>query len=149
MKYRTTILQSGKSATGIPVPEAVLEALGAGKRPPVRLTVNGYSYRSTVGSVDGRPMVGLNAEHRAAAGLEGGQAVEVAIELDTAKREVTVPPELAAALDADPRARRTFEGLSYSNQSWHALQVTGAKTDETRQRRIERSLQALREGRPR
>jgi hypothetical protein len=149
MKYRTTILRSGKSATGIPVPEAVLEALGAGKRPPVRLTVDGYSYRSTVGSVDGRPMVGLNAEHRAAAGLEGGQAVEVAIELDTAKREVTVPPELEAALDADPRARRTFEGLSYSNQSWHALQVTGAKTDETRQRRIERSLEALREGRPR
>ena len=149
MKFQSTIRQTGKTTTGIEVPESVVEALGAGRRPPVRITVNGYSYRSTLATVDGRPMVGLNADHRAASGLVGGQDVEVVIELDTQKREVTVPPELAEALDSEPRARATFDGLSYSNQSWHVLQVIGAKTEETRRRRIARSIEALRSGRPR
>ena len=149
MKFRTTIKQSGTTATGIVIPEAVMDALASGRRPPVKVTIGGYTYRSTVATVDGRPMVGLSAEHRAGAGVEGGQEVEVDVVLDTEKREVVVPPELAAALDAEPRARATFEKLSNSNKSWHVLQVTGAKTDETRERRIARSIDALREGRPR
>jgi uncharacterized protein YdeI (YjbR/CyaY-like superfamily) len=75
--------------------------------------------------------------------------VEVDLELDTAPREVAVPDDLAAALDAEPAARATFDGLSYSNKSWHVLQVTGARTEETRQRRIARSVETLRQGRPR
>ena len=75
--------------------------------------------------------------------------MEVDLELDTAPREVVVPDDLAAALDAEPAARATFDGLSYSNKSWHVLQVTGARTEETRQRRIARSVEALRQGRPR
>ena len=149
MKFRTTILQGGKTATGIEVPESVMEALGAGRKPPVRVTIGGYTYRSSVATVDGKAMVGVSAEHRAGAGVAGGDEVDVDIELDTEKREVTVPDELAAALDAEPRARSTFDALSYSNRSWHVLQVTGAKTDETRQRRLARSIEALREGRPR
>jgi Bacteriocin-protection, YdeI or OmpD-Associated/Domain of unknown function (DUF1905) len=149
MKFRTTIVQSGTTATGIEVPESVMEALGGGRRPPVRVTIGAYTYRSTVATVDGRPMVGLSAEHRAGAGVRGGQDVEVDVALDTEKREVAVPSELADALDAEPRARATFEALSNSNKSWHVLQVTGAKTDETRQRRIGKSIEALREGRPR
>jgi Bacteriocin-protection, YdeI or OmpD-Associated/Domain of unknown function (DUF1905) len=149
MRFRTTIKQSGKTATGIEIPESVMDALSAGRRPPVRVTIGGYSYRSTVATVDGKPMVGLSAEHRAGAGVEGGQEIEVDIVLDAEKREVVVPAELAAALDAEPRARVTFDGLSPSNKSWHVLQVTGAKTDETRERRIARSIEALREGRPR
>ena len=149
MKFRTTVLQSGRTATGIPIPESVMEALGAGRKPPVRITIGDYTYRSTVATVDGRPMVGLSAENRAGAHVGGGDEIDVDIDLDTEKREVTVPPELAAALDAEPRARETFDRLSYSNQSWHVLQVTGAKTDETRQRRLQRSIEALREGRPR
>ena len=94
-------------------------------------------------------MVGLSGEHRAGAGVAGGDEVEVDLELDTAPREVAVPDELAAALDAEPAARATFDGLSYSNKSWHVLQVTGAKTDDTRQRRIARSIEVLRQGRPR
>jgi uncharacterized protein YdeI (YjbR/CyaY-like superfamily) len=97
----------------------------------------------------GAYMVGVNAEHRAAAGVAGGDQVDVEIELDTAPREVSVPDDLAAALDAEPEARRTFDGLSYSNKSWHVLQVTGAKTDETRQRRIAKSVGILKEGRAR
>jgi hypothetical protein len=149
MRFRTTIVQSGKNTTGIQVPDEVVEALGSGRRPAVKVTVNGYSYRSTVASMSGVFMVSLSAEHRAGAGVGGGDEVEVDLELDSAPREVTVPPELVAALDAEPAARATFDGLSYSNKSWHVLQVTGAKTDETRQRRIARSVDALKQGRPR
>ncbi len=149
MKFRTTIVQSGKTTTGIAVPEAVMEALGAGRKPPVRVTIGAYTYRSTVATIDGSPMVGLSAEHRAGAGVAGGDEIEVDVVLDTDKREVAVPPELARALDAEPQARATFDGLSNSNKSWHVLQVTGAKTDETRERRIAKSIATLREGRPR
>jgi uncharacterized protein YdeI (YjbR/CyaY-like superfamily) len=97
----------------------------------------------------GASMTSLSAEHRAAAGVAGGQEVEVDIDLDTAPREVSVPADLAAALDAEPAARRTFDGLSYSNKSWHVLQVEGAKTEETRQRRIARSVDILKQGRAR
>jgi len=147
MRFRTTILQSGATATGIRIPDEVVEALGAGRRPPIRVTINGYTYRSTVAVMGGDYMVGVNADNRAAAGVKGGDEVDVAIELDTAPREIEVPDELATALDAEPAARRTFDGLSYSNKSWHVLQVTGAKTDETRERRIAKSIEALREGR--
>ena len=149
MRFRTTIEQSGKTTTGIPVPDEVVEALGAGKRPPVSVTINGYTYRSTVAVMGGVFMVSLSAEHRAGAGIAGGDEVDVDIELDTAPREVSVPADLAAALDAEPAARRTFDGLSYSNKSWHSLQIEGAKTNETRQRRIVRSVDTLREGHPR
>lgn len=149
MRFRTTIVQSGKNTTGIQVPDEVVESLGSGKRPAVRVTVNGYSYRSTVASMGGVFMVSLSAEHRAGAGVGGGDEVEVDLELDSAPREVTVPPELVAALDAEPAARATFDGLSYSNKSWHVLQVTGAKTEETRRRRIAKSVETLREGRSR
>jgi antitoxin component of MazEF toxin-antitoxin module len=149
MRFRTTIVQSGKNTTGIQVPDEVMEALAAGKRPAVKVTVDGYSYRSTVASMGGAAMISLSAEHRAGAGVAGGDEVEVDLELDTAPRQVDVPPDLAAALDAEPAARHTFDGLSYSNKSWHVLQVTGAKTDETRQRRIARSVETLKQGRPR
>ena len=149
MKFRTTILQGGKTATGIEVPESVMEALNAGRKPAVRVTIGSYTYRSSVATVDGKSMVGVSAEHRAGAGVAGGDEVDVDIELDTEPRTVTVPEELAAALDADPEARATFDRLSYSNRSWHVLQVTGAKTEETRQRRIARSIEALHAGRPR
>lgn len=149
MKFRTTIEQSGKTATGIRVPAEIVERLGSGKRPAVRVTINGFTYRSTVAVMGGAYMVGVSAENRAGAGVAGGDTVDVDIELDTAPREVTVPPDLAAALDAEPKARETFDGLSYSNRSWHVLQITGAKTDETRQRRIAKSVETLREGRAR
>lgn len=149
MRFHTTILHSGKTTTGIRVPEEVVEALGAGRRPAVRVTINGYTYRSTVAVMSGAYMVGVNAENRAGARVAGGEEVDVDIELDTAPREVTVPADLAAALEAEPDALRTFEGLSYSNRSWHVLQVTGAKTDETRLRRIARSIDVLKQGRAR
>jgi len=149
MRFRTTIEQGGKTATGIRIPDEVVEGLGAGRRPPVRVTINGFPYRSTVAVMGGAFMVGVSAENRAGARVAGGDEVDVDIELDRAPREVSVPADFAEALDAEPNARRTFDSISYSNKSWHVLQVEGAKTDETRQRRIGKSVEMLREGRAR
>jgi len=147
VRFRTTMLQSGKTATGIQVPDEVIEKLGSGQRPAVAVTINGYSYRSTVAVMGGVYMVGVNADNRAGAGVAGGDEVDVDIELDTAPREIKVPAELAKALESVPQAKASFDALSYSNKSWHVYQVTGAKTDETRQRRIAKSIEMLREGR--
>jgi hypothetical protein len=149
MRFRTTILQSGKTAAGIRIPDEIVEALGSGRRPAVKVTINGFTYRSTVAVMGGTYMVGVSAENRAGAGVAGGDEVDVDIELDTAPREVEVPPDFAAALDAEPAARRTFDALSNSNKGWHTYQITTAKTDETRRRRIAKSVAALKEGRPR
>ena len=147
MRFRTTLLQNGKTATGFRVPDDVVEALGKGQRPPVLVTINGYTYRNTVAVMGGEYMLGVSAENRAGAGVKGGDEIDVELELDTAPREVSVPADFAAALAAEPSAKRTFDGLSYSNKSWHVLQIDGAKSDETRQRRIVKSVEALREGR--
>ena len=149
MRFRATLETEGKTATGINVPAEVVESLGAGKRPRVKVTINGHSYRSSVAVLGGRYMLGVSAENRAAARVEGGDTIDIELELDTAAREVTVPPDLAAALAAEPAAQATFDALSYSNKSWHVLQITGAKSDETRQRRVARSVKALAAGKVR
>ena len=149
MRFRTTILQGDKTATGIRIPDEIVEALGAGKRPPIRVTINGFTYRSTVAVMGGDYMVGVSAENRAGTGVAGGDEVDVDIELDTAPRVVTLPADLAAALAAEPDAQRTYDGLSNSNKGWHVSSVEGAKTDETRQRRIAKSVEARRAGRSR
>ena len=147
LRFRTTLLQGDKTAVGFRVPDEVVEALGKGKRPAVRVTINGFTYRSTVAVIGGAYMIGVSAENRAVARVAGGETVDIDLELDTAPREVKVPDDFAVALDAEPDARRTFDALSYSNKSWHTLQIDGARTDETRQRRIAKSVEALRAGR--
>jgi hypothetical protein len=143
MKFETTILTSGKTATGIEVPAEIVEALGGGKRPSVTVTLNGYTYRSTVAPMGGKLLVPVSAEVRKNAGVAGGDLVEVGLELDTEPREVTLPDDFAAALAAEPAARQFFDSLSYSNRRWHVMQVEGAKTEATRQRRIEKSVTLL------
>jgi hypothetical protein len=149
MRFRATIELGGKTATGIPVPADVVEALGAGRRPAVRVTIGDHTYRSTIASMGGRFMLPISAENREAAGVAAGAEVEVGVELDTAPREVTVPPDLAEALGRDTDARRFFDGLSFSQQQWHVLRVEGAKKPETRDRRVADSVAMLREGRAR
>jgi hypothetical protein len=143
----------GKTATGIRIPPKMVEALGTSKRPAVRVTINGYTYRSTVAVMGGEFMLGVSAEVREKAGVAAGDLVDVDLDpdldLDAQHREVTVPPDLAKALKTEPDAKRTFEGLSFSNKQWHVLSIEGAKTAETRQRRIARSVSTPREGRPR
>lgn len=146
MKFHTTLLLGGKTATGIEVPPEVVAALGSSKKPAVQVTINGYTYRSTIATMGGKFMLPVSAEVRAAAGIEAGDTVEVELELDTEKREVTVPADFAAALNQDAQAKTFFAGLSYSNQRRHILAIEEAKTAETRQRRIEKALATLREG---
>jgi Bacteriocin-protection, YdeI or OmpD-Associated/Domain of unknown function (DUF1905) len=149
MQFRATIQRNGKTATGIPVPKEVVEDLDAGKRPKVRVTIGGYAYRSSVAAWGDGFMLPLSAEHREGAGVAAGDEVDVTLEADTAPREVDVPPDFAAALALEPQAKAFFEGLSYSNQRWHVLSIEGAKAAETRQRRIDKSIAMLREGRAR
>ena len=147
--FRTTLRQEGKTATGFEVPPEVVEALGGGKRPPVTITINGYTYRSTVFPYTEAFMLPLAAEHRTAAGVAAGDEIEVTLELDTAPRVLEVPPELAAALDADPQARAFFDGLSYSNKRVFTLSVEGTNNPETKARRVEKAIALMREGRVR
>ena len=149
MRFRTTILTTGKTAAGIRVPDEVLAALGTSKKPAVTVTINGFTYRSTVATINGVPMVGVSAENRASAGVAGGEDVDVDMELDTKPREVTIPPDFEAALHREPAARRTFDSLSYSDKRFHTMSIEGAKTQETRERRIEKSIATLRDGRKR
>ena len=149
MRFRALLEQSGKTATGVEVPSTVVDGLGAGKRPAVWVTINGHSYRSSISSMDGRYMLGVSAENREKARVAGGDVIDVDVQLDTAPRTVDVPKDLAAALKKEPTAKATFDSLSYSNQNWHVSSIEGAKTEETRQRRIAKSVAALREGKPR
>ena len=145
MDFRTTVELGGKTATGLRVPDDVVQALGGGKRPPVQVTVAGYSYRTTVAPMGGTFYVPLAAEHREAAGLVAGQDVDVRVELDTAPRETPLPEDLDAALDDDARA--FFSGLAPSHRKEWVRWVEEAKRPETRAARIEKTAAALREGR--
>jgi hypothetical protein len=144
VKFHTTLLQSGKTAVGIQVPNEVVEALGAGKRPPVRVTINGYTYRNTIAVMGGVFMVGVSAEHREKAHVAGGDEVDINIELDTQPRELTLPPDFSEILDRHPDARQVFDGLSRSRQQALVLPIDQAKTPETRQRRLDKAFEALR-----
>jgi hypothetical protein len=135
MRFETTMSQSGNN-TGIEVPPDVIEAFGAGKKPPVVVIVNGYEYRSTVAVMGGRFMIPFSSDKRAATGIGGGDPIVVDLEVDTAPRTVEVPADLATALEA-AGARAAFDALSPSARKAHVTAVEGAKAAETRQRRID------------
>lgn len=141
--FRTTLLATGGNNVGIEVPPAVVESFGAGKRVPVTVTLKGYSYSSTVAVMGGRYLVGVNAAHRAGAGVAAGDELDVTIEHDAAPRTVDVPPDLAAAL-ADAGLTDAFARLAYSHRKEHVRSVEDAKRPETRQRRIEAVVAKLR-----
>ena len=140
--FETQIAQMGNN-TGIEVPPAVIEALGGGKKPAVVVTIGSFTYRSTVGVMGGKFLIPLSAERRQASGLKGGDAVTVQLERDETPREVLVPEDLAAKLAESPAAQAAFSALSYSQQLRHVLSVTDARTEETRQRRIEKVLSTM------
>lgn len=141
-KFQTTILTAGKTATGICIPDDIIEKLNAGKKPPVKVTLNGYTYRSTVALMGGKYMVGVSTDVREAAGVKGGDKLTVDIELDREVREVTLPTDFKKALDKNQKAKKFFESLSYSKKN-HITIIEQAKTEETRLRRIEKSVNDL------
>jgi hypothetical protein len=146
--FETTVVSSGNN-TGIVVPVEVIEQLGAGKRPPVLVDVNGYEYRSTVAVMGGQHMIGISAAVRAATGLTGGDPIRVTLTVADTPREVDVPADLAAALAAEDGTSAFFEKLSNSLQRYHVDTINGAKSAETRQRRIEKAVALFRDGKQR
>lgn len=143
MKFRATIWLDGKTATGIEVPASTLAKLGDSKRPAVLVTINGYQYRSTVGTMGGHHLIPVSADVRTKAGVKAGDQVTVELEADTQPRSVEVPADLAAALSLNARARRAFDGLSYSGQRRYVLAIEAAKSTDTRRRRLDATIADL------
>ena len=150
MRFSATIEQGGKTATGIPVPDEVVDGLGGGRRPAVQVGLIApadpavaYAYRTTVGQLAGRSMLPFSAEHRAASGVAAGDEVVVDLERDTAPREQPVPDDLAQALAAAPDAHTFFEGLAPGHRKEWVCWVEEAKKAETRSARIARAVERL------
>ena len=142
-RFRTRLLAAGKTAAGVEVPENVVAGLGSTKRPLVKVTINGYTYRSAIAPMGGTYMLGVSNEVRAHTGVLPGQTIDVDVELDTEKREVEVPPELAKALAKDPSAKKYFDSLSYSRKYALAAPIANGKTPETRERNLAKAMAEL------
>lgn len=143
MKFRTIIDQpEARNVTGIIVPPEIVEGLGKGKRPPVKVTINGYTYRSTIAVMGGRFMLPLSLENRVPAGVTAGDEVEIDLALDTEIRTVEVPQDLAAALDTAGK-REAFDQLAFTYRKEHVRSVEDAKAPETRARRINKVVMTL------
>jgi hypothetical protein len=143
---KTTSQKRGPAAAVV-LDDDLVNAIGEGaKRFPVRATVNGYTWRTTVARMGGEFLVGLNREVREGAGVQAGDTVDAEIELDTAPREVEVPDALVRALAADKQAGAAFEALSFTHRKEYARWVAEAKREETRDRRVAEAIQMLREG---
>jgi hypothetical protein len=149
MDYRGELEQTGGNTTGFRIPDEFVAGLGGGGRPKVVVRVGEFEFRSSIARMGGEYWLGVSAERRAAGGLEGGQVYDLGIDLDAAPRTVEVPDDLAAALAAEPEAKAFWESISFSNQRWHAEQLTSAKTAETRARRLAKSLDLLKAGKAR
>ena len=119
------------------------------KRFPVLATVNGYMWRTSVARMGGEFLVGLNKEVRTGAGVQAGDTVSLELKLDTEPRTVEVPPSLAEALEADPEAKATFEGLAFTHRKEFARWIEEAKREDTRARRVTQALDMIRTGRTR
>ena len=143
MKFRAKVLLSGKTACGVEVPAKVVDGLGSTKRPLVRATINGYTYRTSIAPMNGTFMLSVSEETRNHAHVQAGDMVDVDVELDTKPRDVEVPPELAKALAKDAKAKKYFESLSYSGKFRLAAPITNGKTTETRERNLAKAMTEL------
>ena len=145
--FRTELIKGDGDTAGFVIPDKMVEAFGHGKKPKVTVTLNGgFSYPNTVAVMGGKFMIGVSKERRKLAGVTPGETIEVTLELDIAPRVMEVPPDLQKALDKDKAAKAYFATLSYSNQRRHIDNINGAKADETRARRIEKSVALFHEG---
>jgi hypothetical protein len=146
--FQTTVSAFGDN-TGIVVPDDAIERLGAGRRPDVAVSVNGYEYRYTVGVMGGKHLIGISAAIRKETGLKAGDPIDVELTLAEGPRDVNVPADLEAALAADQKAAAFFATLSNSLQRYHVDNIDDAKTPETRQRRIDKAISAFHQGKKR
>ncbi len=144
MNFRARV-EPPEPMRGLEIPQEIVEALGAGGRPPVTITINGHSWKSRVAVMRGRHLLGLSNANRQAAGVVTGDEVEVELELDTEPRAVIEPPDFARALDADLVARAAYDRLTDSRKREHVRAIESAKKPETRTRRIEKAITTLRD----
>jgi hypothetical protein len=149
MRFDAALLLNGKTATGVPVPESIIEGLGGGRRPQVNVSLNGYTFRTSLGTLSGQVMIPVSAVVRNAAGIEAGDSLHIDIELATEPAQIAVPEDLQAALAAEPAARAFFDELTPSQKLGYTEWIDQAKKAETRQRRLEQTLDGLRERRAR
>jgi hypothetical protein len=149
MEYRGELVQTGGTTTGFRIPDEFVAELGGGGRPKVVVRAGAFEFRSSIARMGGEYWLGVSAERRAAGQLEGGQTYDLDITLDDAPRTVELPEDLAAAIAAEPDVKAFWDTMSFSNQRWHAEQLTSAKTGETRARRLAKSLGLLRAGKAR
>ena len=140
--FHTTILKNDKNAAGIEVPEEIIKKLGSGKQPLVRVTIKKHTYRSAVAVVGGRFMIGVSVENRQAAGVQGGDEVDVTVELDLEPRTVEIPEDLKSAL-IEAGTLEAFENSAPSMRKEYAREVEEAKAQETRERRISKIVEKL------
>jgi hypothetical protein len=143
MEFRAELQRTGGNTTGFEVPQEIVDGLGGGGRPKVVVRLNGYTWRSSIAKMGGSYWLGVSAQNRAGAGVAGGDVLDVTVELDIAERTVTVPDDLAAALGREPAAKAVWDGLSFSHQRRHVEHIEGAKTAETRARRVARAIEML------
>jgi len=134
--FHTKILSTGGSTAGIKIPPEIVESLGSGKKPAVKVTINGKTYQSTVAVMGGDYMVGVSGENRQLTGTQAGDEVDVTLELDTEPRVYELPEDLAAALAAKAGATEAFHASAPSKRKEFVRQVNEAKSQETRERRI-------------
>jgi hypothetical protein len=144
LRIRTTILQEGPAAS-IRLTDEQVSALGGARNAPVTVTIGQRTARLRIGQMGGESMVGLSRASRAELGVEYGDDVEAVIALDTAERAVELPPELESALAEDQAARAAFDALAPSRRKEMTRTIADAKAAETKQRRLEKVLQQLRE----
>jgi bifunctional DNA-binding transcriptional regulator/antitoxin component of YhaV-PrlF toxin-antitoxin module len=133
----------GSRATGITIPFDVQKEYGTRARVPVRGTLNGAPFRSSIVPMGGRHMMAVPKKLRDAAGVSAGETVTVVMERDTEPRVVTPPADLVAALDQSDAAKAAWAKLSYTHQKEHVQAIEEAKKPETRARRIARTLEVL------
>lgn len=143
MRFTAELERTGGTTAGFRVPGAVVEALGAGKRPKVVVTINGYGYRSSIAPMGGEYWLGVASAHREPAAVEPGNIYDVDVELDTAPRTVELPPELVKAFEEQPPLAEAWAKLSYSNQRRLAEPIGAAKGEETRARRVAKVISQL------
>jgi len=142
MKFQSTV-ESPEPMRGLEVPERIVEALGAGKRPPIVITINGHSWRSRLAIMRGRYLIGFSNANRRACGVDVGDVITVDVTLDTEPRTLVIPADFAKALAAHPQAKKTFNQLSPSRQRNILLTIDRAKKPETRRQRIETAVGSL------
>ena len=139
--YITRVIPEGNHAS-LAIPEEVLDALGTNRRAPLKIIINGHSYRSTATAVDGQCRVVFPSAERKAAGVSAGEMVTVTLELDSGYREVELNAEFESALDG-AGLRKAFDALSYSVRKEYARSIAEAKAEETRHRRIDKAVREI------